>query len=239
MIPWKKKGTHSKWPPNPTQPTQPAQPTLPNPAQRHASAGCFGFGRRLRDLRLRCRLRACQELGEAGHGLGEARWKDKSHHQNPIPKRKNLKMLENCLKVGFKPPTKSVGKSFFVWTWVLCPFLSPSQKGITFSAKLRQWWKTPSCPANSETRWQIFKAFLKMILLFFSLGGNSSLENIKSVKSDHITPLFRLLALMSSVKPHSIRSFSTIYQRSIHILPPHAGISKDLLNLSHGKFLNF
>lgn len=151
-------------PTHPTRPTHPAQPcpTLPNATPQLAASASAGASATSGSGAGFVRAKSSVKLVMASVEGGRI-----SHIINTFPKRKNLKMLENCLKVGFKPPTKSVGKSFFVWTWVLCPFLSPSQKRRTFSAKLRQWWKTPSCPANSETRWQIFKAFLKMILLFF------------------------------------------------------------------------
>ena len=170
-APWfhgKKKGTHSKWPPNPTQPTQPSptHPAQPCPTPH------LSWLLRLRPAPPRpqapvpasCVPRARWSWSWPRGG----RWKDKSHHQNQPKQAKKSENDWKLFKSWFKTTHKITwvrvflfGHEFFV------RFLSPSQKRITFSAKLRQWWKTPSCPANSETRWQIFKAFLKMILLFF------------------------------------------------------------------------
>lgn len=100
MIPWKKGN-----PPQTTQPTPP-QP-CPIPA---TSAGRFGFGRRLRDLRLRCRLRARQELGEAGHGLG--RWEGGKVMAQLWPSPSEM-VLSNLQELVEKSPQNQLVRVFF------------------------------------------------------------------------------------------------------------------------------
>ena len=165
---------------HPTQPNPP-RPTLPNATPQlaaSASAGASatsgsgaGFVRAKSSVKL---VMASVEGGRISHII--------KTNQN---KRKNLKMIENCLKVGLKPPTKSLGKSLYQDMSSLSVFLSPSQKRITFSAKLRQWWKTPSCPANGEIRWQISRTRSCTSIKSIDTPLGTNISPLKGIFEDH------------------------------------------------------